>query len=557
MSVYCIFDRQVFKFSSFQTSNHLPPCSSRHLVESLASEQPARPVSPADHARGNATRRFPHAAFAPRQHHHRRSQPCEYYWMPVAATTDTAIGHSATASARERAAAWYSYSYPYPYPYPSPSPPENEAEHSEAQIQTVDFPTILFLDPVLLQHGQVDAVRAVASIPQHVLQLLGSLDELRVTAARFFEHIHKWMPFISKKRFYDLYLQPSFQSRPDVALLLLALKLITTFPPAGSRSPRTALYHATKHFSLEVQDSFSILVLQAGLLVALYELGHGIYPAAYLSIGTCARYAHALGISVSRTVPTTRVLTLVEVEERRRVWWAIVILDRFVSIGCPGRPFATADPRLDDLLPADDTAFDQGTVRLDDISALSSPMTGHMSKFALLCQAARLLGQVLGYLSSGSAGQDDVRMQLDRTLQSMLAAALNVDCPDYDQITFVYSALLALYTPWLSSDGAKDFNSDCSRQARVVVQQITDRISANLIESQCFVGRDPEDLSPWGLYFAYRICGVHMRPTRRAPHGAEVLRSLREAIQTVRVRWNVAGVYLQLLEAQAAIHLGA
>lgn len=33
---------------------------------------------------------------------------------------------------------------------------------------------------------------------------------------------------------------------------------------------------------------------------------------------------------------------------------------RFVSIGCPGRPFVTADPRLDDLLPGDDAAFDLG-----------------------------------------------------------------------------------------------------------------------------------------------------------------------------------------------------
>jgi hypothetical protein len=163
------------------------------------------------------------------------------------------------------------------------------------------------------------------------MQLLGSLGEIRLTAERFFQHIHQWMPFVSKKRFYDLYLQPSFHSRPDVALLLAALKLITTFPPADLCYPRTALYHTVKHFYLEVEGSLSLLVLQAGLLVALYELGHGIYPAAFLSIGTCARYAHALGINVSRTVPPSRVLTLVEVEERRRVWWAIVILDRYVA----------------------------------------------------------------------------------------------------------------------------------------------------------------------------------------------------------------------------------
>jgi hypothetical protein len=34
--------------------------------------------------------------------------------------------------------------------------------------------------------------------------------------------------------------------------------------------------------------------------------------------------------------------------------------DSFVSIGCPGRPFATADPGIDDLLPTDDSAWDEG-----------------------------------------------------------------------------------------------------------------------------------------------------------------------------------------------------
>lgn len=133
---------------------------------------------------------------------------------------------------------------------------------------------------------------------------LGDLDEIQLTATRYFEHIHQWMPFISKKRFYNLYLQPLFHLRPDVVLLLLAMKLITTFPSAGSRSPRPVLDNSTRRYYLEVESSLSILALQAGVPVALYELGHRIYPAAFLSIGTCARNAHALGINVSRAVPT-------------------------------------------------------------------------------------------------------------------------------------------------------------------------------------------------------------------------------------------------------------
>lgn len=68
------------------------------------------------------------------------------------------------------------------------------------------------------------------------------------------------------------------------------------------------------------------------MLIVLYELGQGIWPAAYLSIGACAGYAHVLGIGGSENVGAQmkKVLTFVELEERRRVWWAIVILDRFV-----------------------------------------------------------------------------------------------------------------------------------------------------------------------------------------------------------------------------------
>lgn len=191
---------------------------------------------------------------------------------------------------------------------------------------------MLFLDPGILQQGQVEVGQATSPVAEHILHLLGDVDDVRATASKFFEHIHSWMPFISKKRFYELYLPSPFQSRSDVVLLLLSLKLITTLPPTSPRNPRTPLYHAVKHFHLQVEGSsvFSLPVLQAGVLLALYELGHALYPAAFLSVGACARYGHALGINCSGLLQTRRVLTLVEVEERRKTWWAIVILDRSV-----------------------------------------------------------------------------------------------------------------------------------------------------------------------------------------------------------------------------------
>jgi hypothetical protein len=207
-------------------------------------------------------------------------------------------------------------------------------EEDQLHDQSIDFPTILFLDPQLLKHGQVEMLGTAPPVPGHILQLLGDMNDIRATASEFFDHVHLWMPFISKKRFYERYLRSSFQSQPDIVLLLLTLQLITTLPPTAPRNPRTRLYHIVKHFHLDVESSsiFSIPVLQAGVLIALYELGHAIYPAAFSSIGACARYAHALGINVHGGSNQRRVLTLIEVEERRRVWWAIVILDRFVLV---------------------------------------------------------------------------------------------------------------------------------------------------------------------------------------------------------------------------------
>jgi hypothetical protein len=207
-------------------------------------------------------------------------------------------------------------------------------DEEEPDIQSIDLPTVLFLDPTLLQHGQVDMSRAALPVPAHMLHLLGNMEEMHLMASSYFENIHTWMPFISKKRFYGSHLRPSFQTQPDVVLLLLSLRLITTPPPPRPRNPRTPLYHLVKHFHLDVESSSAIStpVLQAGILLALYEILHAIYPAAFQSIGACARYAHALGINVSKSLNTRKLFTLVEVEERRRVWWAIVILDRFVPV---------------------------------------------------------------------------------------------------------------------------------------------------------------------------------------------------------------------------------
>ena len=89
---------------------------------------------------------------------------------------------------------------------------------------------------------------------------------------------------------------PVQRAGPDLAMLFLGMKLVTMRP---EDSACAGVYGMAKDFisSLERNGALSLLVLQAMVLVGLYEYGHGIYPAAWMTTGACARYAEALGLS--------------------------------------------------------------------------------------------------------------------------------------------------------------------------------------------------------------------------------------------------------------------
>lgn len=55
-----------------------------------------------------------------------------------------------------------------------------------------------------------------------------------------------------------------------------------------------------------------------------------------------------------------RVDTWTEMEERRRLWWAVLILDRYVHIGFRFRPLSTPKIPPEEILPARDAAWDIG-----------------------------------------------------------------------------------------------------------------------------------------------------------------------------------------------------
>ena len=245
-----------------------------------------------------------------------------------------------------------------------------------------------------------------------------------------------------------------------MALLFITMKLLTQAHSNPIQKIQSTLYQTTKSFlaSVEYHNAYSIHVIQAALLLAAYELGNSIYPAAYLTIGYCARLGHAMGLH-SRKSPIQmlpRCNTWTEQEERRRVWWAVVVLDRFVNVGNPHHPFASEDPSLETYLPVDDQTWDKGEMTANELLLVSSSPSAKAAPFARTCQASHLLGKVLHHINDTDMELNfrfEQANQLNRTVRA-LANLLPDEAFEEDVLNaptlctamaICYSALLKLY----------------------------------------------------------------------------------------------------------------
>lgn len=242
----------------------------------------------------------------------------------------------------------------------------------------------LFLDSDIKTRPDAPPPPSSDMIPAAALSYLTDKAQSATVMSQYFETVHKWMPIISRVRLTSL-ADVELNSRPraDFALLLLTMKLIQQVPGSSSDAVKNPLYLCAKEFaaSLDIAGVYTLLKLQAQVLIAVYEMGHGIFPAAYVSTGCCVTQAMALGIH-NREAPQIleQPRTWIDWEERQRIWWFIVILERYISprlsslsrkyaglttnryVNSVGdnRPLLSADPQTTSHLPVDDDAWDSG-----------------------------------------------------------------------------------------------------------------------------------------------------------------------------------------------------
>lgn len=194
------------------------------------------------------------------------------------------------------------------------------------------FPSSFFLDYEIFGEARPPIPQPRPPISEDIYKIMGKTDELKKIARRWFDTIHTWFPILSKKRIELLLTDAGFDPTPDVALLFSTMHLLTDESSDYRSNVRNNTYWIVKNYAvtLEVNAVMTPQLLQSKVLIALYEIGHGIYPAAYLSIGNCATFVKALGLDNRKVSPQMlrRFGAWAEQEELKRLWWAVLILDR-------------------------------------------------------------------------------------------------------------------------------------------------------------------------------------------------------------------------------------
>ncbi|KAF1934913.1 hypothetical protein EJ02DRAFT_416557 [Clathrospora elynae] len=171
----------------------------------------------------------------------------------------------------------------------------------------------------------------------------------------FFNHIHPVMPIINSSRFYQ-----ALQDAPDavaVKSVSYAIALLATTVPETLPSLKKPCYALAKHYvdECELDDGFNPLwcmnFLQALLLLTRFEINNRSCARAWLTLGRAIRLAKIMRLDQIDSVellsepnislpeiqlPATN--DVVELEERRRCFWALYILEGLACVytGAPG-----------------------------------------------------------------------------------------------------------------------------------------------------------------------------------------------------------------------------
>ena len=207
-------------------------------------------------------------------------------------------------------------------------------------------------------------------------------------------------------------------------------------PTGKATVVQSPLYATVKSFInvLEASNDVSVDLAHCRVLVTFYEMGHGLHTAAYVSIAGSARLARTLGLHRKPWRYLDADTDKIILEEKKRIWWAIANMDRFINLCLGDALFATNDSERRDPLPIEDLLWSElsDLVDLENVissaPSLDTPFDTRVGQMARECQISHLAGRVVRHVFDPLPDQDfnvEEGFQLERTLKAYLPLLAN------------------------------------------------------------------------------------------------------------------------------------
>ncbi|KAI0965285.1 hypothetical protein F4678DRAFT_453025 [Xylaria arbuscula] len=405
----------------------------------------------------------------------------------------------------------------------------------------------MFLDYRLFQTSLSRTLTGSVPIGPELRDYVINDKELSQRVDTFIEVFDAWMPFIPRQELREKL--PGRVTQPDGEDILLFACMRNLTEPLKEEDPATKQYMAIKSIFVgaEVAGTITVGLLQALLLLLLYEFGHGLYPSAYMTLGTCIQHLVVLGVSGAGLSPIGA-QSWVEQEKRRRLWWAVFVMERTIALGCPQRLLSIPQPDGSIVLPSDEPSWEQEFPSPESSFTLASPPMPSMGNFRLLVHASYLLGRVLQYVSDDSSREPSDALQIYNTICALLKV-LEVEDQHGIMSVGVPRSILnsAIFTlcPY-TDDTRSGFQAEQSPRhlsASDFLKRARDFFDGNLGT----VEKSSPFLLHWGFQAFQYYYAAYQQDGR--PESEEAVKDLEKTFLTLEGRWKLAGIYTALLNA--------
>ncbi|MCJ1468512.1 hypothetical protein MMC07_007141 [Pseudocyphellaria aurata] len=449
----------------------------------------------------------------------------------------------------------------------SRTPASSLNEMGDAEQENQVTPMIFFLDRAAYLSGKYQIGRQYLQLPQVFEDFCPSTTIVQRIVASYFRSTHSWLPIVSKERMLRDLKVPLENTGADLALLCLCMRLVGERLPQALHNPQTSFYLAVKEYYFQVESAglLSVQLLQAGILLAVYEFGHAIFPSSYVTIGRCAKIGQAMGINHGASPPQMLPppTTWTEMEERSRVWWAVLLLDRQMTLGNTALPMSVQDPSQVDYLPSADAGWDQGGMGANEPLFLSSALNEPTGRYARLCQAGHLVGKIVQHVNNQFLN-DEARfqevIQLNRTLQAVSVVISNELDQESNMVlhsamALCYSGMMILNKPYSGTESTGIFTglvipTEFQKHALNTLRLAARETSGFAASLHAHISDLVEQVSPLLAHCFYQAINTYGWFSREMPTNSEIPKAiefLKETLRKLDRRWKIAGEKFCLL----------